>query len=242
MGTPEQIRMKRTLYTSFIHRRQDISESLQLTIEADMPRTYPKIPWAQREDTLAVVKHLLVSYASVQQGDGYLQGFNYIMMNLYRVFQPTEECQADTWWCFSRIISLVRPLLPDFNVNWFHWCRRHWFGDFHLKLRQKCPTLETIISDHHETFSTLITVKWFLIWFCQTVSFAEILKLWDFLISVPPHKLMRVYTLITYEIVVEAAPTITYNWSRDPTEAVHSILSMRVSGVTNIISRVSRCI
>ena len=64
--------------------------------------------------------------------------------------------------------------------------------------------------------------------------------LWDFLISVNPQKLMHVYTQITYEILAEAAPTITYKWGRDPTDAVHSILSLKVSGVKNIIKRVSK--
>tara|TARA_B100000795_G_C22785950_1_gene434630 strand:+ start:1014 stop:1175 length:162 start_codon:yes stop_codon:yes gene_type:complete len=51
---------------------------------------------------------------------------------------------------------------------------------------------------------------------------------------------MHVYTQITYEVLVEAAPTITYNWSQDPADAVHSILSLKVTGVKNIVKRVSK--
>lgn len=240
MGDETQISMKRTLFYSFIQRRNEISDSLRSIIEADLPRTYPNAEWTRKINVLESIKKMLIAYASVHQGDGYLQGFNYIMATLYRVFEHTEHSLADTWWCFSRVISLIRPLMPDFNVTWFHWCRRHWFNGLHLKLRRKCPTLETILSNHHETFSTLITVKWFMLWFCQTVSFEEILDLWDFLICINPQKLMHVYTQITYEILIEAAPTITYNWSRDPTDAVHSIMSLKVSGVKNIIKRVSK--
>ena len=32
-----------------------------------------------------------------------------------------------------------------------------------------------------ETFSALVTVKWFMIWFTQSVAWSEILFLWDFL-------------------------------------------------------------
>ena len=164
------------------------------------------------------------------------------MIIIYHVFENTEHPLADTWWCFSRIISLIRPLMPDFNVTWFHWCRRHWFGGLHYKLRKKCPNLETILNNYHETFSTLVTVKWFMIWFSQTIPFEQIHYLWDFLICVNPQKLMHVYTQITYEILIEAAPTITYKWGQDPTDAVHSILSLKVSGVKNIIKRVSKSI
>jgi len=240
MGSKEQINMKRTLFYSFIQHRDEIDNSLRSIIDADMPRTYPNEPWAQKMDTMVTVKKLLIAYASAHHGDGYLQGFNYLMMNLYHVFEHSEHVLADTWWCFSRIVSLIRPLMPDFNVTWFHWCRRHWFNGLHTKLRKKCPTLETILSNHHETFSTLITVKWFMIWFCQTISFHEICDLWDFLICVDPQKLMHVYTQITYEVLVEAAPTITYNWSQDPADAVHSILSLQVTGVKNIVKRVSK--
>lgn len=240
MGSSEQINMKQTLFYSFIQQRNDIPDSLLATINADMPRTYPDLEWAQQDSTITPVKTLLISYASVHKGDGYLQGFNYLMMVLYGVFENTEHPLADTWWCFSRIVSLIRPMMPDFNVTWFHWCRRHWFGDLHAKLHKKCPNLETILSNYHETFSTLITVKWFMIWFCQTLPFDEIYVLWDFLISVNPQKLMHVYTQITYEILAEAAPTITYKWGRDPTDAVHSILSLKVSGVKNIIKRISK--
>lgn len=240
MGTPEQIEMKRTLYTSFVDGRDDADRDIVQTIDNDIPRTFPDVAWMHEHKD--VIRALLISYAAVHRGDSYLQGFNYLMATVYRVFHDQEHALPDTWWCFSRVVSLVRSLMPDFNVTWFHWCRRHWFGDFHRRLRRNSPALESILRNHHETFSTLTTVKWFMLWFCQTVVYEELLELWDFLIDIDPQSLMRAYTLITFEILLEASPTISYNWSQNPAEAVHSIIAMRVRGVKNIVRRVKRCL
>ena len=118
---------KRTLYYEYIQGRDDITPSLLKTIQVDLPRTYPQIPWVKQHS--ARIEALLVAYAAVHRGDSYLQGFNYLMTILLYTFQETTHADADTWWCFSRIVGLVRPMMPDFNVSWFHWMRRHWLDD-----------------------------------------------------------------------------------------------------------------
>tara|TARA_B100000780_G_C21070225_1_gene430601 strand:- start:376 stop:1014 length:639 start_codon:yes stop_codon:yes gene_type:complete len=209
-----------------------------MTIRADMPRTYPKIEWVQ--ENAKKLETLLVSYAAVQRGDSYLQGFNYIMTILLYTFKETKHADADTWWCFARIVGLIRPLMPDFNVVWFHWLRRHWIANFFTRLKKHRPLLASMLDNSSPEFSCLITCRWFMIWFTQTVDFEEIFELWDFIIEQPPRLLMQVYTMLTYEIIYEAAPTLTYQWAQEPVRLMHAFLGLRVKTVSGAIERVRR--
>ena len=228
---------KRDLYYKFIQHRTDVSPSILTTIQADMPRTYPGNKWVTVHS--ARIQNLLVSYAAVHKGDSYLQGFNYFMTMLLYVYQHTEHAEADSWWCFARIVGLIRPLMPDFNVAWFHWMRKHWIGELYHKLNKR-PRFQAILFNELDSFSSLVTVRWFMIWFAQTVVFSDLPLLWDFLIEQPPKNLMRIYTFLTYEILEEAAPTITYEWSKNPSELLFSILSMKVENITEAIERVKQ--
>jgi len=232
------IQVKRDIYYTYIQDRDDIPHSVRLTIHADMPRTHHSVPWVQQH--IDIIQKLLVSYAAVHRGDSYLQGFNYMMATVLHVFHGTKHAEADTWWCFARIVGLIRPLMPDFNVAWFHWLRRHWLAEFYSALNKHRPRLAAILADQADAFSSLITVKWFMIWFAQTVEFDEIFELWDFIIAQPPRLLMRVYTMLTYEILYEAAPTLTYQWSQEPTRLMHAFLNFKVTNVTAAIDRVKQ--
>lgn len=240
MGPESTWSDKRHMYERFIRGRNDVHINIQTTIRADMPRTYPEIESMQSE--IPTITSLLTSYAAIHRGDGYLQGFNYIMTILWFTFREEEYSEADTWWCFAKIVGLIRPMMPDFNVAWFHWYRKHWFEVFLRKFKKKRPFVESIISKHADTFSNLITVKWFMIWFAQTFSFGEIFLLWDFIISQPKEHLMHVYTTITYEIIHEASPTLSYKWSKQPTSLLHKILALKVDNVPHLIQRVEMAI
>jgi|TARA_B110000091_G_C13777721_1_gene459625 hypothetical protein len=232
------IHVKRDIYYTYIQDRDDIPHSVGLTIRADMPRTHHDVVWVQQH--IGTIEKLLVSYAAIHRGDSYLQGFNYIMANVLYVFHKSTHAEADAWWCFARIVGLVRPLMPDFNVAWFHWLRRHWLNDFYSQLKKHRPRLAAILSDQADAFSSLVTVKWFMIWFAQTVAFKDILELWDFIIEQPPRLLMRVYTMLTYEILYDAAPTLTYRWSQEPMRLMHAFLNFKVTNVTGAIDRVKK--
>lgn len=236
MGNCNDILSKRRVYYEFICNRQNISSSVRHDIAADMPRTWPEHPGICDH----VIQELLIEYAATNQGDSYLQGFNYIMTVLWNVFKSTQHARADTWWCFSRIVGIIRPLMPDFNTKWFEWYRIHWFDIFKKKIRRNRPIISEMLTKEMEMFSSLITVKWFMLWFTQTVNFDEIFLLWDFLISVPTNQLMKLYTMITVEIIKEIAPTVTYDSLNNPTRAIHQILSYKVSGIENLIQRVQK--
>lgn len=236
MGPAATWSNKREMFEHFVRGRSDIEPDILAIIRADLPRTYPEI--SSMETAIPTISSLLVSYAAVHRGDGYLQGFNYIMAILWFTFKEEEYAEADTWWCFTKIVGLIRPLMPDFNVAWFHWYRKHWFKDFQRKLKKKRPLVESIIAADADVFSNLVTVKWFMIWFAQTFTFDEIFLLWDFILSQPKERLVHVYALITYEIIYEAAPILSYKWSKEPTGLLHKILSLKVQNVPHLIQRV----
>lgn len=234
IGDAKQVRYKQEIYRKFIYKQEQVSNSCRETIAADIPRTWSSETIVGRE----VIQELLIEYATMQQGDTYLQGFSYLMTVLWTVFRTTEHARADTFWCFSRLVGLVRPLMPDFNTNWFHWYRNHWLGEFQTRLAGRRPVIADILSSDIEIFSSLITVKWFMLWFAQAVDFSEIFLLWDFLVQVPPRQLMRVYTLLAIEIIAEAATNLTYQCSGNPTLIAHKLLDLRITGIEKIVQLV----
>lgn len=238
MGNDTTVSKKRELYQVYARHRRDIPDDLLRIIQRDLPRTFPEVPWVA--DHSANIESLLVMYAAIHKGDSYLQGFNYHMTILYHVFEGSEHAMADTWWCFSRVIGLVRPLMPDFNITWFHWCRRHWTEDLFRRLRRSRPQLHSILDNQQEHFSTLVTCKWFFLWFAQTVPWQDIFDLWDILIQAPPRELLRIYMLLSHEILKEVAPTITYKWSQDPSNVLHALLSVNVRGIHLMAKKVIR--
>ena len=236
MGSKDQIVEKRQLFERHIRNRSDIPTDIIQIIDKDLPRTYPKVQWVEQH--ISEIRPLLISYAAVQKGDSYLQGFNYHMIIVYRVFYGTEFALADTWWCFSRIIGLVRPLMPDFNLTWFSWCKKHWCGELFKRLRKSRPHMYSILAEHEDRFSTILTCKWFMLWFAQNVEWEELPMLYDLCIQTRPRNLLKLYTMIVYEVLKEAAPTITYQYSRDTCDIVHAILNMRIKNVATLCRNV----
>ena len=113
-------------------------------------------------------------------------------------------------------------------------------NQFHIRFKKSRPLLQSIIERNSSDFSRLIVIKWFFIWFAQSIDLKEILPLWDFLISLEPQHLMMAYVHITFEVLKEGAPTITYNYSQSEIELIMAIISMKIIGVEEIIKRVKR--
>jgi hypothetical protein len=236
MGTAERQELKRQLYARYIVHRTDIHPEILGLIQRDIPRTFPRQPWVcQHADTIT---RLLVQYAAVHRGDGYLQGFNFAMAIMWRVFEGQPHAEADTWWCFARYVGLVRPCIPDFNVTWYHSCRRRFLGELLYRLRRKRPVLHSILVPTAEHFSTVVTCKWLLIWFAQQVSFEDIFVLWDLLVETHPTKLFQCYTLILYQVFMAAAPDLTYQWSKNPTAFMGPLLGLKIQNVSELVAAV----
>lgn len=233
MGSEKQIDEKRQLYEKHVRHREDICPEILHTILKDLPRTYPQCPWVEHH--ISDIQPLLVSYAAVHKGDSYLQGFNYHMINTYRVFHGTQHALADTWWCFSRIVGLVRPLMPDFNLNWFSWCKSHWYNELLKRIRKTRPHMYSVLAAHEDRFSTLLTCKWFMIWFAQNVDWDELPELYDICIQTHPRDLIQLYISVVFQVMEKVAPTISYECSADTCDIVHKILNIRIKNIGTLV-------
>ena len=237
MGSVQNIAQKRKLFERYVVSKTDISPRTLGFIQRDIPRTYPQVEWVR--ENAKTIEQLLVHYAAVHRADGYLQGFNYAMAIIYHVFHGHEHALADSWWCFARWVGLVRPFIPDFNVTWFHACRRTWLKELMHRLKKKRPQLHSILMQEADAFSNLISCKWFLIWFAQQINFERIFVLWDVIILHPPSMVINICTSIMVEIMIEAAPQITYQWSQKPKEFMYTLLRLRITNPEVIAKRVN---
>ena len=236
MGPEDVVKQKRQLFYRHVQHRVDVPDDIIHIIKKDLPRTYPKVPWV--EQNIYDIEPLLISYAAVHKGDSYLQGFNYHMINIYRVFYDTEHALADTWWCFSRVIGLVRPLMPDFNSNWFAWCKKYWCSELLRRLRKIRPYMYSVLVKHEDRFATILTCKWFMLWFSQNVDWEELPELYDLCIKTRPKDLIQLYISIVLEVIKEGAPTITYQCSRDSCDIVHTILNIQIKNVSTLCQNI----
>ena len=233
----EDIVYKRYVYQTHIQGGTEISQSTLLNIVADIPRTFSD---SQLKCGDSTIKRLLVEYASVQAGDNYLQGFSYFMKIFCQVFHLSEHAEADTFWCFSKLVGIIRPLMPDFNCEWFAWNRKFWVNDLVKRLGKKRPLLEAILQTEIEIFSSLILVKWYMLWFAQNIVFEEVIELWDFLVNVNPCKRMYTYNCIALVIIEQAADNIVYQCGGQATAVIYKLLSLKIKNVGNLIRRLKK--
>jgi hypothetical protein len=222
---------KRHVYEKYIQGRTEVSESTLQTILADIPRTFGE------KETFGddIIQQLLMEYATVQAGDCYLQGFSYFMSLIWQVFRLSDNAKADSFWCFCKIVGIVRPMKPDFNSKWFDWNRKCWINLLVNEIKKKRPLLGSIIDEELEIFSSLILVKWYMLWFSQNIVYEELMTLWDFLITVPPDKLMLTYNMIALVIIEQAADDIVYKCDGQSTLVINNILNLKIYNVNNLL-------
>ena len=232
----KDIAYKRSVYYKYIQNRIDVSESTLQTIIADIPRTFS----GKTKVDSAYVQNLLLEYATVQSGDSYLQGFSYFMVILCTVLSGSEHAKADAFWCFSSLVGIIRPMMPDFNCVWFDWNKTFWINDLVKKIGKGRPLLETIICEEMEIFSSLILVKWYMLWFSQNIVYEEVVELWDFLLSLSPDKLMPAYNSIALVIISQAAGDIVYKNDGQAVPVIYQLLDLKVTNIQNLIKIVKK--
>jgi len=232
----KDIAYKRSVYYKYIQNRIDVSESTLQTIIADIPRTFS----GKTKVDSAYVQNLLLEYATVQSGDSYLQGFSYFMVILCTVFSGSEHAKADVFWCFSSLVGIIRPMMPDFNCEWTFWNKTFWINELVKKIGKKRPLLEAIICEEMEIFSSLILVKWYMLWFSQNIVYEEVVELWDFLLGLSPDKLMPAYNSIALVIISQAAGDIVYKNDGQAVPVIYQLLDLKVTNVQNLIKLVKK--
>ena len=205
-------------------------------ISLDVPRTFPKHKWfsPERRHTL---KTMLLQWASVNRGDGYVQGMNSILGVCMYVYCNEEEnhyALADAWWTFSEIVNRVRPVIPDFNMRWFNFMRE----DFVKKLKKTLvvykKNLWKLLEPHISSLSHLIMVRWIMIWFSHNFSLKDVVIIWDALFMCERRQLMDLYVAISVAILSQASPTL---FSVQSSEIPRYMMDYRATKPRDIILR-----
>ena len=139
------------------------------SINLDLHRTFPEIPYFKDENNIQKLKNILMAFAMRNITIGYCQGFNYIVGKLLLIMEDEEE----TFWVFTQIAENYLPF------------------DFYLKftgVRTDAEIVKKIIKltlNYTENIecielciSNLIT-KCFISLFSQTVNDEILHTIWD---------------------------------------------------------------
>ena len=193
VGNRHKVQYKRRLYNRYVKNRLVSCTPYDDVIEMDMKRTH-----MLTSNKRTIVQDLLRRYVDIQIGDGYVQGQNYLMTILYFVFSKGDEKMwaiQDTFWAYVRVMSLVRPVIPD-NRILFEEVQQKTKLEIIKYLDNHHPHFLPIIQHDLHTLTSLILVKWYGIWFAQYYSLNNLLNIWDQIISSNDYQ----HTLITITI------------------------------------------
>ena len=153
LGDYEHVQNARKMYHNIVVQHPYLIDSnLQRQIEADVPRTSFGTRSTPSPDKLQkIVKTLLIQYVQVMPCDGYLQGFNYIAMILYRVYSDTdiEFALADTWWSMVSVIAIIRPMIPDHDPRDFMRYTNRWSKYYKNHIKLKNARVHAFLEPHY---------------------------------------------------------------------------------------------
>lgn len=179
------------------------------TILLDIPRTFPRHPWFTKERRHTLEQQLM-RYAAVFRGDGYIQGFSFIMAVALYVFESEggSESLSDSWWVGVEVIHRIRPVMPDFNMKWFDYTRTQYVDKLKRVMKKYRRNLWNLIEPHMHTISHVIMMRWIMIWFSKNFPLEDVVIIWDALFLCDHHRLMDLYVSISVAILSQAAPKL----------------------------------
>ncbi|ESN95601.1 hypothetical protein HELRODRAFT_92779 [Helobdella robusta] len=132
-----------------------------------------------------VIRRLLFVYAKLNPGQGYVQGMNEIMGPIYYVlFHDTANqahCEADTFWCFTNLMSEIRD-------NFIKHLDDSACGII-FKLERFLNTLKSVDPEvwqklhEQEIKPQFFAFRWFTILLTQEFILPDTLRIWDSLFS-----------------------------------------------------------
>lgn len=222
-------------YNIIVHHPYLIDKDLQRTIDADVPRTH----FAAGDELLQkIIKTLLIQYVQIMPCDGYLQGFNYIAMILYKVYSKNdiEFALADTWWSMVSIISIVRPMIPDHDPHDFFRYTNRWSKHYKNHIRLKNARMHAFLTPHYNVICPMITVKWLLIWFSQLFHFDDLLLVWDALITCEPSRRTKLMAIIAANVTIQQEQQIEKVARENPSEIGGRMFNIRGREAETIIN------
>lgn len=164
-------------------------------IDRDVKRTHPDINFFSGDTSFAKsnqesLKNVLIVFAKLNPGIRYVQGMNEILAPLFYVFKsdPKEEnavsVEADTFFCFVELISGFRD----------NFCQK--LDNSIVGIRSTISKLSQLLREHDEELWRHLEVttkvnpqfyafRWITLLLTQEFDFADILIIWDTLLSDP---------------------------------------------------------
>ncbi|KAI3826636.1 hypothetical protein L1987_00686 [Smallanthus sonchifolius] len=164
-------------------------------IDRDVKRTHPDMHFFSGDSASAkanqeALKNILIIYAKLNPGIRYVQGMNEILAPLFYVFKndPNEDfavnAEADTFFCFVELLSGCRD----------NFCKQ--LDNSVVGIRSTISKLSRLLKHHdeelwrHLELTTKVNpqfyaFRWITLLLTQEFNFADILHIWDTLLSDP---------------------------------------------------------
>lgn len=164
-------------------------------IDRDVKRTHPDMHFFSGDSSVAksnqeALRHILIIFAKLNPGIRYVQGMNEILAPLYYVFRndPDENnaasAEADSFFCFVELLS-------GFRDNFVQKLDNSVVG-----IRSTITKLSELLKKHdgelwrHLEVTTKVNpqfyaFRWITLLLTQEFNFADILHIWDTLLSDP---------------------------------------------------------
>ncbi|XP_020228172.1 TBC1 domain family member 13 isoform X1 [Cajanus cajan] len=164
-------------------------------IDRDVKRTHPDMHFFSGDSQFAksnqeAFKNILIIFAKLNPGIRYVQGMNEVLAPLFYVFRndPDEEnagfAEADTFFCFVELLS-------GFQDNF---CKQ--LDNSIVGIRSTITRLSQLLKEHDEELWRHLEIttkvnpqfyafRWITLLLTQEFDFADILHIWDTLLSDP---------------------------------------------------------
>eukprot|EP00040_Diaphanoeca_grandis_P005916 m.35092 g.35092 ORF g.35092 m.35092 type:complete len:394 (-) comp17083_c1_seq2:95-1276(-) len=172
-GAGANLLAKPGYYNKLVHSgNRDYADQISL----DIPRTFPNnIHFKTEKDNQQQLHRVLLAYANHNPKVGYCQGMNFVAGMLLLVLEGNEE---QTFWLFDAMVAKLPPKLYDETM---------------IGIQIETATLAEIIKTNFEDVAKIlkarsclevlpvISVKWFINAFVDTVPEETVLRIWDVL-------------------------------------------------------------
>ncbi|TKY47833.1 TBC1 domain family member 13 [Spatholobus suberectus] len=164
-------------------------------IDRDVKRTHPDMHFFSGDSQFAklnqeALKNLLIIFAKLNPGIRYVQGMNEVLAPLFHVLKndPDEEnaafAEADTFFCFVELLSELKD----------NFCQQ--LDNSVVGIRSTITRLSQLLKEHDEELWRHLEVatkvnpqfyafRWITLLLTREFNFADILHIWDTLLSDP---------------------------------------------------------
>ncbi|RZB49948.1 TBC1 domain family member 13 isoform B [Glycine soja] len=175
-------------------------------IDRDVNRTHPDIHFFSGDSLFAksnqeALKTILIVFAKLNSGIRYFQGMNEVLAPLFYVFKndPDEEneafAEADTFFCFVELLSRFQD----------NFCQQ--LDNSIVGIRSTITRLSQLLKEHDEELWRHLEVttkvnpqfyafRWIILLLTQEFNFADILHIWDVILSDPEGPQTNIYYFV----------------------------------------------